>query len=324
MNDRGCLGGLQNEVRTVKSRMRTVIKGYDLDGDIRPLCGMDDVTELGCHHCPSSDRAAQRRLVEDREEFRWFRPGQHSLPTQPSSHQSLGLHRRHASGLHHRAVSAGEPCRVCGQPLQVRRAMEVGHIFKLDYKYSEALGVTVLDAEGNRTFPIMGSYGIGVERAMSAIVECHHDDKGIKWPMMVAPFQVAVVVAQHDDDEVAKTGEEIYQELRASGVEVIIDDRPERAGVKFRDVELIGIPLRITVGRRGLADGVVEVSARDRRNGANRHRRGRGARPGCRRCGAMTARHHLNRGAGHASMAVRSGTGSRRRSVHADHDRVGR
>jgi prolyl-tRNA synthetase len=161
-----------------------------------------------------------------------------------------------------RAVSAGEPCRVCGLPLQVRRAMEVGHIFKLGYKYSEALGVAVLDAEGNRTMPIMGSYGIGVERAMSAIVESHHDDKGIKWPMAVAPFQVAVVVAQHDNDEVAKTGEEIYQELTAAGVEVIIDDRPERAGVKFRDVELVGIPLRVTVGKRGLTDGVVEVSAR--------------------------------------------------------------
>jgi prolyl-tRNA synthetase len=161
-----------------------------------------------------------------------------------------------------RAVSAGEPCRVCGLPLQVRRAMEVGHIFKLGYKYSEALGVAVLDAEGNRTMPIMGSYGIGVERAMSAIVESHHDDKGIIWPMAVAPFQVAIVVAQHDNDEVAKIGEEIYRELRAVGVEVIIDDRPERAGVKFRDVELVGIPLRVTVGKRGLADGVVEVTAR--------------------------------------------------------------
>lgn len=161
-----------------------------------------------------------------------------------------------------RRVSAGEPCPVCGQPLQVRRTMEVAHIFKLGYKYSEALGVAVLDAEGNRTMPIMGSYGIGVERAMSAIVECHHDERGICWPMAVAPFEVAIVVAQHDDIEVTKTGEELYRELGAAGIEVIIDDRPERAGVKFRDVELVGIPLRVTVGRRGLADGVVELTTR--------------------------------------------------------------
>jgi prolyl-tRNA synthetase len=161
-----------------------------------------------------------------------------------------------------RAVSAGEPCPVCGQPLHVQRAMEVGHIFKLGYKYSEALGVAVLDAQGNRTMPIMGSYGIGVGRAMAAIVECHHDDNGIQWPMAVAPFQVAVVVTQHDNDDVAKTAEEIYRDLSAAGIDVIIDDRPERAGVKFRDVELVGIPLRVTVGRRALADGIVELTTR--------------------------------------------------------------
>ncbi|MGI5214422.1 proline--tRNA ligase [Plantactinospora sp. CA-290183] len=161
-----------------------------------------------------------------------------------------------------RAAGAGEPCVDCGQPLRVLRAMEVGHIFKLGYKYSEALGVTVLDEAGNRVMPIMGSYGIGVERAISAIVECHHDDRGIRWPMAVAPFQVAVVVAQADDDEVAKVGEEIYRQLRAGGIDAIIDDRSERAGVKFRDVELTGIPVRVTVGRRGLADGVVELTLR--------------------------------------------------------------
>jgi prolyl-tRNA synthetase len=162
-----------------------------------------------------------------------------------------------------RMVRAGEPCPNCGQPLQVQRAMEVGHIFKLGYKYSEALGVAVLDAEGNRAMPIMGSYGIGVERAMSAIVECHHDDKGILWPMAIAPFQVVVVMAQHDDDDVSKIAEEIYSALRAAGVEVILDDRPERAGVKFRDAELVGIPLRVTVGKRGLAEGVVELTLRE-------------------------------------------------------------
>ncbi len=161
-----------------------------------------------------------------------------------------------------RAAAAGEPCPVCGQPLQVQRAMEVGHIFKLGYKYTESLDVTVLDADGNQVRPIMGSYGIGVERAISAIVECHNDDNGIIWPKAVAPFQVAVVLAQADDDEATKVAEDLYQQLRTAGIEVILDDRPERAGVKFRDVELVGIPVRVTVGQRGLAAGGVEVAVR--------------------------------------------------------------
>ncbi|MBT8227079.1 MAG: proline--tRNA ligase [Dactylosporangium sp.] len=161
-----------------------------------------------------------------------------------------------------REVAAGETCPRCDQALAVQKAIEIGHIFKLGYKYSKALGVSVLDESGQRIPVIMGSYGIGVERAMSAIVECHHDERGIIWPMAVAPFQVAVVVAQIGDAETAALGERVYQDLRAAGVEVIVDDRDERPGVKFRDVELVGIPLRITVGKRGLAEGVVEVTER--------------------------------------------------------------
>jgi prolyl-tRNA synthetase len=161
-----------------------------------------------------------------------------------------------------REVVAGEPCITCGGPLDVQRAIEVGHIFKLGYRYSEALDATVLDADGSRVHMIMGSYGIGVERAMAAIVEGHHDDKGIVWPASVAPFKVVVVVAQSDDGPVAEAGERIYASLQAAGIETIIDDRSERAGVKFRDAELVGIPLRITVGKRSLADGVVELTDR--------------------------------------------------------------
>ncbi|MGH2732090.1 MAG: proline--tRNA ligase [Actinomycetota bacterium] len=161
-----------------------------------------------------------------------------------------------------REVVAGEGCARCGEPLAVQRAIEIGHIFKLGYRYSDALGAAVLDAEGRRTRIIMGSYGIGVERALAAIVECHHDDRGIVWPVAVAPFQVGIVMAQPDHAETARVSEVIYERLRDAGVEVILDDRPERAGVKFRDVELIGIPLRVTVGARGLADGVVEVTER--------------------------------------------------------------
>ncbi|MBN1172230.1 MAG: proline--tRNA ligase [Micromonosporaceae bacterium] len=167
-----------------------------------------------------------------------------------------------------REVAAGETCPRCDQALAVQKAIEIGHIFKLGYKYSQALGVSVLDESGQRVPVIMGSYGIGVERAMSAIVECHHDERGIVWPMAVAPFQVAVVVAQVADAETAALGERVYQDLRAAGVEVIVDDRDERPGVKFRDVELVGIPLRITVGKRGVAEGVVEVT--DRATGQTR------------------------------------------------------
>ena len=161
-----------------------------------------------------------------------------------------------------REVAAGEPCVRCGEPLEIVPTIEVGHIFKLGYKFTKVFGITVLDASGERVHPIMGCYGIGVERAMAAVVERHHDDRGIVWPVAVAPFTVVVTVAQSEDPESAEVGESVYGQLAAAGVEVIIDDRAERAGVKFRDAELTGIPFRVTVGKRGLADGTVEVTTR--------------------------------------------------------------
>jgi prolyl-tRNA synthetase len=161
-----------------------------------------------------------------------------------------------------REVAAGEPCPRCGEPLELLPAIEVGHIFKLGDKFTTTFGVTVLDADGQRVHPVMGCYGIGVERAMAAIVERHHDDRGIVWPVAVAPFSVVVTVAQSEDPESAAVGESLYEELGAAGIEVIIDDRAERAGVKFRDAELTGIPVRVTVGKRGLAEGVVEITQR--------------------------------------------------------------
>ena len=161
-----------------------------------------------------------------------------------------------------REVAAGEPCPRCGDPLELLPAIEAGHIFKLGDKFTRTFGVTVLDADGQRVHPVMGCYGIGVERAMAAIVERHHDDRGIVWPVAVAPFSVVITVAQSEDGESTAVGESLYGELSSAGVEVIIDDRAERAGVKFRDAELTGIPLRVTVGKRGLAEGVVEVTTR--------------------------------------------------------------
>ena len=168
-----------------------------------------------------------------------------------------------------REVAAGEACVNCGHALQVERGIEVGHIFKLGYKFSDALGVSVSGPDGKPVRPIMGCYGIGIERAMATIVEIHHDSKGIIWPAAVAPFEVDVVIAQQDDAAVAAAGERVYQALLGAGVEVIVDDRPVRAGVKFSDAELVGIPFRVTIGKRGLASGTAELT--DRATGSTVH-----------------------------------------------------
>jgi prolyl-tRNA synthetase len=165
-----------------------------------------------------------------------------------------------------REVAAGEACVNCGHGLEVERGIEVGHIFKQDYKFTDAIGLSVSGPDGKPVRPIMGSYGIGVERAMAAAIEVHHDEKGIIWPVAIAPFEVVVVIAQQDDAAVADAGEQVYQALLAAGVEVIVDDRPVRAGVKFSDAELVGIPFRVTVGKKSLAEGTAELT--DRATGA--------------------------------------------------------
>jgi len=161
-----------------------------------------------------------------------------------------------------RAAEAGEPCVRCGHPLEVIKAIEVGHIFKLGYKFANAMDLSVSGPDGKPVKPIMGSYGIGVERAMAAIIEVHHDAKGIVWPAAVAPFEAVVVVTQQDDPAVAEAGEQVYRRLLDAGVDTIIDDRQVRAGVKFSDAELVGIPLRVTIGKRGLAAGSAELTDR--------------------------------------------------------------
>jgi prolyl-tRNA synthetase family II len=165
-----------------------------------------------------------------------------------------------------REVTVGEPCPRCGAPLQFLQAIEVGHIFKLGRKFTTALGVSVLGPDGSAITPIMGSYGIGVERAMAVIAEVHHDDAGLRWPVHVAPAEVTVIMVSGRDEAVRTAAESIYADLLASGVDVLIDDRDERPGVKFKDAELIGIPVRISVGSRDLADGVVEVVSRSTGN----------------------------------------------------------
>ncbi|MYE96910.1 MAG: proline--tRNA ligase [Acidimicrobiaceae bacterium] len=160
-----------------------------------------------------------------------------------------------------REVSAGEPCVNCGQPLEVVRCIETGHIFKLGRRYSEAMGATVLDADGVERTITMGSYGIGIGRAMAAVAEVHHDDRGLVWPAAVAPYTTVITVASMRDDAAVAAAERLYVDLQGQGVEVLLDDRDARAGVKFADAELVGIPWRITAGR-AVADSEVELTER--------------------------------------------------------------
>ena len=161
-----------------------------------------------------------------------------------------------------REVRAGEPCPRCGTPLEIIKAIEVGHIFKLGRKYTDTFGISVLGPDGSGITPIMGCYGIGVERAMAAVAEVHHDDKGLVWPVAVAPAEVDVVVLTPKDTATRETAETLYAELQAVGVDALIDDRDERPGVKYRDEELTGIPCRVSVGSRDLAEGMVEIAIR--------------------------------------------------------------
>jgi prolyl-tRNA synthetase len=160
-----------------------------------------------------------------------------------------------------REVSAGEPCPKCGTALELVRCVEAGHIFKLGTVFAETFGVTVSDHDGNQRPVVMGSYGIGIGRNMATIAETHHDDRGLIWPVSVAPYEVVLTVVKLDDHSMA-AAERVYSELLARGIDVLLDDRDARAGVKFADAELIGIPYRVTLGPKALAAGEVELTER--------------------------------------------------------------
>jgi prolyl-tRNA synthetase len=162
-----------------------------------------------------------------------------------------------------RTVKAGELDPKGQRPLEVAKALEVGHIFKLGLRYSEAMKASVLGPDGKETPVIMGSYGIGVERILAAAVELHNDADGILWPMTIAPFHVALLPLQGNDPDVQATTQKLYADLQAAGVDVLLDDRDERPGVKFKDADLVGLPIRIAVGKKGLAEGKVEWKRRD-------------------------------------------------------------
>ena len=161
-----------------------------------------------------------------------------------------------------RMMEPGEACLKCGVPLKEARGIEVGQVFKLGTKYSKALGATFLDLKGEEKFCVMGCYGVGVSRSIAAAVEQNHDDYGIIWPMPLAPYQCIIIPVSSKDALVVETAEKLYKELQRLGVEVIIDDRDERAGVKFKDADLVGYPLRVTIGSKTLANGEVELRER--------------------------------------------------------------
>ena len=158
------------------------------------------------------------------------------------------------------AARDGDGCPNCGAPLRTARGVEVGNIFQLGTRYTEALGATYLDREGGRHPIVMGSYGIGSGRLLACIAEAHHDDKGLIWPISVAPYQVTLVGMPGAEKE----AEALYADLTAAGVEVLYDDREETAGVKFNDADLLGMPIRLTLGKRSLKEGGVEFKRRDR------------------------------------------------------------
>lgn len=161
-----------------------------------------------------------------------------------------------------RLMTKDDVCPHCGAPIDIVRGIEVGQVFELGTKYSEALNATFLDQNGKAKPYVMGCYGIGVTRTIAAAIEQFHDDKGIMWPVAIAPYEVVVVPVSSKDEEQMKIAEGLYTQLKGMGVDVLFDDRNERAGVKFNDADLIGYPVRITVGKKSAADQTVEIKVR--------------------------------------------------------------
>ena len=185
---------------------------------------------------PSSDRSGRRQPRFDR----WRRPA-----------------RTRAA-----ALQENDPCPHCALPVKTARGIEVGQVFKLHTKYSKALKATYLDNNGREALMVMGCYGIGVSRTMAATIEQHNDEYGIVWPVAIAPYHVVIVPISAKDEAQMSLAEQIYGALNHCGIETILDDRNERPGVKFKDADLIGYPLKITIGPKATTENIIEVKVR--------------------------------------------------------------
>jgi prolyl-tRNA synthetase len=166
-------------------------------------------------------------------------------------------------------VVAGDRCPLCGEELYEKKGNELGHIFKLGYKYTSSMKVSYLDENGKSHTPTMGCYGIGLDRTLASVIEEHHDDQGIVWPITIAPFQVVVIPIKYDG-AVKTAADKLVSELEKKGVEVLLDDRNERPGVKFNDADLIGIPYRLVVGDKNLSGETPRVEVKGRAEKENR------------------------------------------------------
>jgi len=248
-------------IRGDKNIEETKLKNALAANEIRPLTEAELVDMLGCE--------AGYIGVEGRENIRIIA----DLSVKEMKNYVEGANERdyHFVGKNHenkfefkdiRLVEAGEICTCCGDELKVTRGIEVGNIFKLDTKYSSAMNATYTDEDGSQKPFIMGCYGIGVSRTAAAAVEKYHDEWGICWPVEIAPYRVVVIPVNIFDETQMKTAQEIYETLKDKGIDVVLDDRDERAGVKFKDADLIGFPYRITVGK-GIAQGLVEFKKRN-------------------------------------------------------------
>ena len=235
---------------------------------------------LGCNHLQMADEALVRQLTGAPTGF----SGPIGLTCRVLADQELAImsdfglganeENFHLTGANHgrdfqveafvdlREAQAGDACPRCDGRLESWRGIEVGHVFKLGTKYSEAMHATVLDAQGKERTLVMGCYGIGIGRTAAAAIEQNHDENGIVWPMPLAPFQVIITLLNPNDATVLGAGEAIYDQLLVEGLEVLLDDRDERPGSKFKDAELLGIPLRVTVGARGLKEQCFELQDR--------------------------------------------------------------
>ena len=244
--------------------LQTVKVARALGGEARPLAAAEAEERLG-RPLAGPAEAGIRVLADEA-----LREGSYVVPASRAGFHVRGVRpgQDFAAELADlRTVRTGDTCRRCGAALEVEQAVEVGNIFKLGTKYSEALGALHLDEDGRRRPIVMGSYGLGPARMLAAAVEQHHDEAGIVWPSAIAPFD-AEIVALGNRDDVTGAAERLADELERTGLTVLLDDRDARAGEKFADADLLGCPVRVTVGARTLEDGMVDV--RERRDGEDR------------------------------------------------------